>query len=795
MTSLFQPDLPDPAQATYVRVAVERGMDRVGDGAPELTYRLDPPLDAELGQRVEVPLGRGDRRTPGIVVARGGAELLEGLDPDRVKAVTHATQARLPESLLDLARWMANYYVAPLGMVLATMMPAAVKRQTGARTREMLTRVPADRERTILEETKLSPTAADAWEKLQSIERDAFPIEPGTLVTRLELPSVAPINRLVRAGLLETVERRVIVTPPAVWSRYRVESAGTAKPDIIPTRAQQAIIDAVDTDAEAGRFAVHLIRGITGSGKTEVYLRAIERVLAREQAAIVLVPEIALTPQTAGRFLDRFARPGVAVLHSGLTASERNRQWALAASGDARVVVGARSAVFAPVRRLGLIVVDEEHDTSYKQDQAPRYHGRDVAIKRAHIEGCPIVLGSATPALESWANATSPRPRYRLWELEERVGGGALPSVEIADMTRELRATRQAGARGRLEPPLLGHSLRSALAETLAADGQAILLLNRRGFASLVACPNSSCGWTMRCEDCDANMVVHVGEQLPVGRLLRCHHCLAETLVPARCPLCSRPATSLGMGTQRAEREIETEFGPGTPHPLVLGETFLRLDSDSMRKAEDYFAALARFAKGEVKVLLGTQMIAKGLDYPNVRLVGVISADTGLAIPDFRAWERTFQLISQVAGRAGRGSDPGRVIVQTFQPNAPVIRHAAAHDYRAFAEAELDDRRRAGWPPARRMARLVTRDEDHDRASGAAEHLAEALRDEADDRVEIIGPAPCVISRISGHHRFEIQLLAPSPASLHKPLAALRARGLVKSDARTAIDVDPVSLL
>jgi len=706
---------------------------------------------------------------------------------------------------------MADYYVSPLGMVLATMMPAAVKRQTGARTRAMLARVPVEREREILEETKLAPTAADAWEKLAGLDRDEdFPIEPRTLVERLGLASVGPINRLVRTGLLEEIEQRVIVTPPAVWTRYRVEPGQSlggglpAREPLTPTLDQQEIIDAIA--AGLGQFAVHLIRGVTGSGKTEVYLRAIRHVIDAGRSAIVLVPEIALTPQTAGRFIDRFADVGVAVLHSGLSASQRNRQWALAASGDARVVIGARSAVFAPVDDLGLIVVDEEHDTSYKQDQVPRYHGRDVAIKRAHIEGCPVLLGSATPALESWANAVGARPRYRLWELNERVGGGALPHVQVVDMSREMRARRQPGARGRLEAPLLGAELRQALSQTLETGGQAILLLNRRGFASLVACPNEACGWTMRCDDCDANMVVHVGGSLPVGRILRCHHCLAESLVPARCPLCNRPSTLLGIGTQQVEQELELAFGGDSPVPLVLGDTLLRLDSDSMRRAEDYFAALARFASGDVRVLLGTQMIAKGLDYPNVRLVGVISADTALSIPDFRSWERTFQLISQVAGRAGRGAEPGLVVVQTFQANAPVIEHAANHDYRSFAEAELVDRKRAGWPPARRMARIVVRDEDHEKACATADHLAKALREEigggvdgesegARVHVDVIGPVPCVISRIAGHHRMEIQLLAPTAGALHKPLAALRARGLVRSDSRTAIDVDPVTLL
>jgi len=409
--------------------------------------------------------------------------------------------------------------------------------------------------------------------------------------------------------------------------------------------------------------------------------------------AIMLVPEIALTPQTAGRVQSRLGAQNVAVLHSGLTASARHKQWASVASGEARVVVGARSAIFAPMADLGLIVVDEEHDSSYKQDQLPRYHARDAAIKRAQIEDIPVILGSATPSLESWHNAQG--GRFSLWEMPERVGGGRLPSVEIVDLGRERRARQQLEGRRPHVLESIGPTLEEAIGETIRDDGQVILLLNRRGYAGYIACPDAGCGYRLECDQCDATMVVHRSGSR--RGYVRCHHCLCEQLRPETCPVCSKRLIDLSVGTQRVEEELESRFGATLG--LRLGETMLRVDSDSMRSAKDYFDTLERFSTGQVRLLLGTQMIAKGLDYPNVRLVGVINADTGLHMPDFRAAERTFQLVSQVSGRAGRGSEPGRVVVQTFAPDEPALTLAARHDFPGFAGSELRQRASANLPP------------------------------------------------------------------------------------------------
>jgi primosomal protein N' (replication factor Y) len=544
-----------------------------------------------------------------------------------------------------------------------------------------------------------------------------------------------------------------------------------------------------------GAFGVHLLRGVTGSGKTEVYLKVISRALDRGEGAIVLVPEIALTPQVEQWFRARLSPRGVgvAVMHSGLSASQRHAEWERAASGEARVVIGPRSAVFAPVAGLGVIVVDEEHDHSYKHEQLPRYNARDVAIKRGQIEECPVVLGSATPSMESWWNATvatpGEAPRFRLWTLRDRVGGGRLPEVAVVDMAEERR--RLAGEGVDVSRRMIGPTLAAELSRVVKDGGQAILLLNRRGYASHLACVQAACGWVMKCDQCDAGMVFHKDGRLPKGGLVRCHHCLAEQLLPKECPSCARPVGLLGAGTQRVEEELIALFGEGLG--LAEGRTMLRVDSDTMATAKDYAGALSRFASGEVKLLLGTQMIAKGLDFPNVRLVGVVSADVGLNMPDFRAGERAFQLVSQVAGRAGRGAAAGRVIVQTFEPENPAITLAAAHDYEAFAAQELEIRRAAGLPPAVRMARIVCREAD---AAEARERAREvAIRLKANRELTIVGPMEAPIAKIANYYRWAVEVYAATPGVLQRGLNELRKAGLLKSDSRTAVDVDPQSLM
>ena len=789
-------DVPQPVtRGRYAVVAVERGIDHgfakanakasgkananVSEG---LTYAVPDEMTLERGDRVEVPLGRGDTRVGGYIVELGGPELIAGgLDPSRIKPVAARTGRALSPGVVDLCRWIARYYAAPLGLTLAAAMPAAVRKAVGRKTQRALeptdqaTETPADSTESAGQ--KLTPSVRRALEGIGQLPDSAWPLDARTLAARVGAPNAAPINRLTEAGYLREVEVETVRTRDTLDELIAAAPAEQSQaPEL--TEAQRAIVDGVRTD---DGFSTHLLLGVTGSGKTEVYLRLIERVLDSGGSALVLVPEIALTPQTSARFLSRFGDRGVAVLHSGLSAGRRHREWSRAASGEARVVVGARSALFAPVRDLGLIVVDEEHDPSYKQDQSPRYHGRDAAIRRAQIEVCPILLGSATPSLESYANART--GRSTLWRLADRVAGGRLPRVEIVDMTRH---RPEAGAP---ETESLSPALAGALRETLDAGAQAILLLNRRGFASCVACPSPACGWMLECDDCAARMVLHraglrPGQHAPRG-FVRCHHCLAEKTIPEHCPVCARRTILLGTGTQKVEAQLSSSLGIG-PGDLA------RVDSDTMRSARDYFDVLGRFAAGSPRVLLGTQMLAKGLDFPGVRLVGVISADTALHLPDFRAAERTFQLVAQVAGRAGRADELGRVVVQTLDPGEAGIVRAAAHDYEGFALPELRQRRASGLPPFARMARVICRHEDPGRAEASARTIAAALRT---DGVRVEGPMPCVLSRLSGKFRFEVRLTAAGPGPIQAALTRARADGTLTPGDLTAVDVDPVQFM
>jgi primosomal protein N' (replication factor Y) len=766
----------------YLAVALERSID-----GRTLTYAPPPdsdePAEALVGRACLAPLGRGGPRsntsgqpTRGVVVAVGGPELLAGFDPGKVKRLLALGEARLPASVLELGRWISDYYACPLGMTLAAMLPAAVKKDVGRKQRVALR--PTGKE----PQGKLPPATKKAYEALAAIDAegdtDAWPLDERELVHRLGLKNASPIRRLLALGVLEEVTLTDVVARTEDATPLAIEDA----PAPTPTQEQRAVIDGVPLEG----FSTHLLFGVTGSGKTEVYLQLLERVLAQGKSGIVLVPEIALTPQLSSRFIARFAPVlgprGVAVLHSGLSAGQRHRAWDAVARGLARVVVGPRSALFAPLQKVGLIVVDEEHAGDYKQDQAPRYHGRDAAIKRAQIEGCPVLLGSATPSLESWRNARL--GRSTLWKLTQRAPGSAgLPMVEVVDLGVERKRARE--LHHRME--LLGPTLESALRQTLNAGGQAVLLLNRRGFARVVACPDAMCGWTLQCDACSAAMVFHRKGVLSRKGVLRCHHCLAEQVRPRACPACGKGLILLGRGTQRLEDELAETIG--------LSESEMaRMDGDTMHRAADYQGVLSRVADGSIRVLLGTQMIAKGLDFPNIRLVGVVDADTALGIADWRCQERTFQLVSQVAGRAGRGDQPGRVIVQTLSPDLPSIQAAATHNFERFAADELAVRRQAHLPPFTRCAWIVVRDRLYDKAEARAAQIAGLLAGAFGAKARIEGPAPAPLERTHDEYRVGIEVYAQSAAALRDGLSKIRAKHGLVSDASVAIDVDPVSI-
>ncbi len=706
-----------------------------------------------VGQRVHVSFGRSSKRkTLGFVVdtlRRHGSRKLKS-----VKEVID-TEAQLDESLWALAKWISQYYLTPLGMTLAAMVPRSVGRRP-PRSEAVVT-LEADRADW---PTSLGPRQRRILDELYEARKQGIePLPLATLLTHsgAKRPS---LNSLVSKDMVRIDHREV-----------RLEELSdeiAADPFDLNAEQIQAVADMQPKLAGGAGFSATLLHGVTGSGKTEVYIRAIREIVAAGRQAILLVPEIGLATQTIQRLLKRL--PRVAVLHSALTESKRAFYYQQIRDGHAAVVVGPRSAVFAPARKLGLIIVDEEHEGSYKQDTAPRYHGRDVAVMRAKLAGVPVLLGSATPSLETFHNART--GRYAKGELPHRVRGLPMPALEIVHLRQDITP-------GRIE--LIGRTLTARMAAALDRDEQIILLMNRRGYASYVFCPK--CKWEMTCENCTRAMVFH-----QATRMVLCHHCQRSEDLPEQCPACGGKLLLFGMGIQRIEAELARKF------PAV---GFARMDSDTMTSPAQFKKVFEDFRDGELSILLGTQMVAKGLDFPRVSLVGVVSADTALAIPDFRAAERTFQLIVQVAGRAGRSDTPGRVVVQTVHPDEPAIRHAVRHDYAGFAALELGSRREAGFPPFARMLRFIIRHDDVSKAQVGAVELGKQLKQILPlDQVVMYGPQPAGVARLRGKFRFEILLLT-GEAGLVQRLLAPRLAPIARtaSPAEIIADVDPVNLM
>jgi primosomal protein N' (replication factor Y) len=515
--------------------------------------------------------------------------------------------------------------------------------------------------------------------------------------------------------------------------------------------------------------SVLLLHGVTGSGKTEVYLQAIEEFLLAGKGAIVLVPEIALTPQTVERFVGRFG-PRVAVLHSHLSEGERHDEWHRIHEGVAQIVVGARSAVFAPVRDLGLIVVDEEHEPSYKQDEAPRYNARDVAVMRGHMEGCAVVLGSATPSLESWRNAQT--GKYRLASLPRRADNCRMPHVEIVDMRIETERTGHAS--------VFSRELAEAIHQRLQKKEQTMLFLNRRGFATSLVCPK--CGFVAKCDFCSVTLTYHKTDDH-----LRCHVCGSNQKAPARCPACADPAFKFsGVGTQRVETVAQKFF----PHARIQ-----RMDTDVTGAKDSYERILGDFRSGKIDILIGTQMIAKGLHFPNVTLVGVVYADLSLHMPDFRAGERTFQLLAQVAGRAGRGEVPGEVFVQTYTPFHVAVQAARRTDYAGFCDQELEFRRELKYPPFGHLVCVTLRGLSEERTSFYADSLAKALQLKLASGVILSEPSPAPLARAKSYYRFQFMLRHPSTKAMTVPLRETLRTFKLPDDVSLIVDVDALSIM
>jgi len=721
------------------------------------------------GTRVVVPFR--NRKEIGICVG-----FTEPTDAARVyKSILEAPDAEpaIDASMLELCRWMASYYVAPLGVVLRCALPAALTgaaaptpsrktRRVAVITNELSSLMHRDR---VFARTKQQRALFELLESLGG--RSAV----DHLLEQLSFsPSV--LKGLVARNLVR-VEEEVVVRDP-----FATRPLGAGRRHL-PTRDQQAAIDALTGAAPGDVFLLH---GITGSGKTLVYIELLERVVRqRGQTAIVLVPEIALTPQTVDRFRQVFG-DSIAVLHSALSDGERYDAWLALRRGEKRIAVGARSAIFAPLSNLGAIIVDEEHEASYKQAESPRYHAREVAIVRARNEGAVVVLGSATPSLESWTNAIA--GKFHRLSLPERVGGGRLPDVDVVNM-------RRAPARDTQAPPdpftlVVSDPLAGALADRLSRGEQSILLLNRRGYASFVQC--SQCGDVTTCPNCTISLTYHRTPE----RLI-CHYCLYKEEPSARCRRCGGDTLRRrGLGTQQVERLLAERF----PSARVT-----RMDVDTTTAKWAHADILDRVGRGEVDILLGTQMIAKGLDFPNVTLVGVIDADVGINLPDFRSSERCFQLLSQVAGRAGRGPKGGRVLIQTRVPSHHAVQCAVAHDYSRFVEEELDGRREPAYPPTTRLANVVfsgLRENETQRlAARASERLRRAIASYG-DQISVIGPAPCPIERVKARWRWHLLVKSTNPALLTRACRFLVERLDVpkdRSQLRVALDRDPVSLL
>lgn len=775
---------PDPGPCSHViQVAFESGADTT------FSYQVPDSLwPVQPGQRVGVPFGRANSlKTAFCVEVQSPALDSDISNPDQTPYRLKTVRSILDEAplldsqLMELARWISQYYVCPLGQVLAAMVPGAVKRGAGLK-KETYCHLVRDADQA-LEQLK-GAKQRKVVSLLQAQQaRDATSAIAVKTIREEAGCTLQPVKRLADQGIVQMTLRRSLPALPALPEGLLVpeETHITLNPD------QQKALDQIMGRLDTAEFGVTLLHGVTGSGKTEVYLRAIRHTLDQGKGVIVLLPEIALTAQTVQRFHQRIGE--VAVLHSGLNAAERHAQWQRIRSSPAPVVVGARSAVFAPVRSLGLIVVDEEHESSYKQDSTPRYHGRDLAIKRAQLADAHCLLGTATPALETLVNCAT-KPAFTCVRLPKRVKDLPMPPIKLIDLREE------PSTRGGIN--LISRALAQHLGRILEQKEQAILLLNRRGYSSFVFCP--ACKHSLNCRNCDVTLTFHKtsreatatvstvkGKHLGFGHAV-CHYCLAQTLVPRQCPLCGKAMTMIGLGSQRLEEELVRTF----PQARIA-----RIDTDAMA-GKDYYRVLKAFGNGDIDILAGTQMLAKGLHFPNVTLVGIISADTSLFLPDFRANERTFQLISQVAGRAGRSEKQGLVLAQTVFPDQQVVQFAKLGDFDGFVVDELKHRKACNLPPFWRMTTITLRDEVFERLENAANKLRERIDltlASLNLNAQVRGPLAPVISRIQRFHRLQIVIQTPGPRTMQQLLTSLRAQAPIRPAVRTAIDVDPVSLL
>ena len=741
--------MPLAVAKILTEIALDREFDYLIPG--ELLERV------RIGSVVWVPFGR--RRARGFVVGLADQSAFPNL-----KAIESVT-GDLPlfdEAMLRLARWIADYYAAPFESAIAAILPAAVRRDGAKFKEQLVAAVRSDAAPTPEDEAALakkSPRQAAAWALLQARrEATAAALAEETGV------SLQGLRSLETKGWIALAKGVIRRDPHA-----QMKILPTFAPPLMDE--QIAALAAIRAEMAAPKPGVVLLHGVTGSGKTEVYLAAIQTALDAGQGAIALVPEIALTPQTIERFRGRFGDT-VAVLHSHLSDGERHDEWQRIAAGQARVVVGARSALFAPVRPLGLLVVDEEHEPAYKQDEAPRYGARDVAVMRGHLEGCAVVLGTATPSLESYHNARA--GKYRLVKMTKRVDRCVMPTVRVVDMRVE--AEKAGGAH------LLSQELIEAVRLRLAQGEQTMLFLNRRGYATTVMCP--VCGFVETCPHCSVKMTYHKTSDNMI-----CHVCGSVRPVPARCsnPDCRAPNVKMaGVGTQRVEAAVKKIFS----HARVA-----RMDSDTTGGKDAHAQILGKFRRGDVDILIGTQMIAKGLDFPNVTLVGVIFADLSLQMPDFRAAERTFQLLTQVAGRSGRGDVPGEVFIQTYAPFHPAVQSARTADFETFFDQEIEFRRELRYPPFTRLTAVLFKGKDEAAVDACSKDFAAKLKTKLPPSVRLSGPAPAPLAKAKNYFRAQLLLFAATSKDAGPILRAFLKAYKAPKDVSIHASVDALSLM
>ncbi|HMD84684.1 MAG TPA: primosomal protein N' [Terriglobia bacterium] len=820
---------PHPKRANLVEIAVMAAIRNT------LTYLVPDSFTVRPGQRVQVPLAT--RKATGIVL-RAGSSLPPGIAARPILRLLDTEPVLTPE-LLELGLWIADYYVAPIGEVFRAMLPLR-----SATRRARLVRLSARGQQRLQEinQVKQEPAGPagdlfnylatrgsasvqvfrqkfpeaflealkEKWLVVDEVERERTqrqvyavrltgpvpekPVRLSPVAKRIlealgaegaagdhrELlhtarADLAALKRLSASGLVELepskAERRSALQTQE--SSPSGDSWAEADSSLVLTSAQKVALDDLTKQLESGQFQTVLLHGVTGSGKTEVYLRLIARCLEIGRTALMLVPEIALTPSVQAQFLARFGL-NVALLHSALSENERHEEWWRIRRGEAKVVLGTRSAIFAPLSNLGVVIVDEEHDTSYKQEETPRYHGRDVAVVRARLASALVLLGSATPSLESYWNARE--GKYRLATLPERVEGRKLADVEIVDMRQEFRETHT-------QVPI-SRRLHREIETQLANGQQTMILLNRRGYSWFLLC--RSCGQTERCVNCSISLTYHRREH----RLI-CHYCGYSAPVPARCPNCdSQHLYYVGEGTEKVEKKFAE---------LFPGARVARLDRDVARRQGQFQHILDEFRRGKIDILVGTQMIAKGHDFPGVTLVGVVSADIGLGMPDFRSAERTFQLLTQAAGRAGRGESPGRVLVQTFYPEHYAIRLAAEQNYEAFFDKEMRFRRMMHYPPVAALANVIAQGAKLEQAAQVAKHVGNFLipLEKQAEGLKILGPTPAPLAKLEGRFRIQFLMKCTSRARLSAILQRLAdytdQQGIPQRS--LMIDMDPANIM